>query len=73
MFSELSIELAELTLPTLFDCLFNMYQDPVQIFKVYPVARSDFESDMLLTIYNTTDHTHIKELRPQFNLSASQC
>lgn len=47
MFSELSVELAEHTLPIIFGCLFSIYQDPVQILKVRMVAISDFDSDML--------------------------
>lgn len=63
-------ELAEHTLPIVSECLFDMYQDTIQILKAYMIAISDFDSDML-TIQNTNDHTHIKQLRPQFNLAAS--
>lgn len=72
MFSELFIELEEYVLPILlFVCLFNIYNDQVQLCKVWMAAILDFESDILFTIYNCADPTHIKQLRPQFNLAVS--
>lgn len=48
-----------------------MYQDSVQILKIYMMFILELDSDVLLTIYNGTDHAPIKQLRPHFNLAAS--
>lgn len=68
MFSELFIELAKCTLPKPFVQYVSRLSSDFE--NIYD-AISEFDSHELLTIYNSTGHTPVKQLRSHFNLAAS--